>query len=87
MNHTRREALKAGGGMTVLALLFAAGFLKPGDAIAAEWNKDAFNTKNIADTLKALGGGTASESKKPPGLPPSWMSLSALPSGAITVEL
>ena len=63
MNHTRREALKIGGGMTVLALLFAAGFLKPGDAIAAEWNKDAFNTKNLADTLKALGGGTASESK------------------------
>lgn len=63
MNHARREVLKTGSGVTVLGVLFAAGFLKPNDAIAAEWNKDAFNTKNLADTLKALGGGTATESK------------------------
>ena len=63
MNHARRDVLKTGSGITVLGLLFAAGFLKPGDAIAAEWNKDAFNTKNLADTLKAMGGGTVTDSK------------------------
>ena len=63
MNHARRDILKTGSGITVLGLLFAAGFLKPGDAIAAEWNKDAFNTKNLADTLKAMGGGTVTDSK------------------------
>ncbi len=63
MNRKRRQALKAGSGITVLGVLFAAGLLKPGDATAAEWNKEAFNTKNLADTLKALGGGTTIDSK------------------------
>ena len=34
MQKMRREVLKSGGGMTLLALLVAAGWLKPGDVAA-----------------------------------------------------
>jgi sulfur-oxidizing protein SoxY len=61
MNASRRKALKTGGGMTLLGALFAAGLLKPQSA-AAQWNKEAFSTKSIADTLKALGGSGAADS-------------------------
>jgi sulfur-oxidizing protein SoxY len=59
----RREALKAGGGAGVLALAAAAGLFRPGSAFAQEWNKAAFDTRNFADTLKALGGKSSTESK------------------------
>ena len=56
MNGKRREVLKAGGGAGVLALAAAAGIVKPGGALAQEWNKAAFETKSVAETVKALGG-------------------------------
>ncbi len=56
MNHQRREVLKAGGGLGLFGLLAAAGLITPGEA-RAEWNKAAFDAKNIEDTLKALGAG------------------------------
>ncbi len=59
----RRNALKAGGGTTVMALMISAGLIKPGDAIALDWNKGAFETKSLNDTVKALGGMSAAESK------------------------
>lgn len=52
----RRDILKAGSGAGVLGLAFAAGLLRPEDAFAQAWNKAAFETKNFAETLKALGG-------------------------------
>ena len=64
MNTQRRDVLKAGGGATMLALLAAAGWLKPGDALAADaWNKAAFDTKTLDETVKALGGGAPAQSK------------------------
>ena len=63
MNLKRRHVLKTGGGATLLALLAAAGWLEPKSALAAEWNKGAFDTKSIDDTLKALGGGGFTQSK------------------------
>lgn len=64
MNIQRREALRQGGGMTLLALVAAAGWLKPGEALAADaWNKAAFETNSMDATLKALGGGPAAQSK------------------------
>ena len=54
MDAKRREVLKTGGG--VLALAAVAGIIKPGDALAQEWNKAAFDTKSVAETVKALGG-------------------------------
>jgi sulfur-oxidizing protein SoxY len=56
----RREVLKTGG--RVLALAAAAGIVKPGGALAQEWNKAAFETKSVAETVKALGGGGSTPS-------------------------
>ena len=65
MDVQRRQALKSGGGMTLLALLAAAGWLRPGDAAAADaWNKAAFETHSLDDTMKALGGGAPAQSKE-----------------------
>ena len=60
---TRRDALKAGGGVTLLALVTAAGWLAPGSAHAQAWNKAAFDTHTMDETLKALGGGAPAQSK------------------------
>lgn len=57
MHSTRRDALKTGGGLTLLALVTAAGWLKSGDARAADWNKAAFETRSLDETYKALGSG------------------------------
>ena len=62
MDSKRRDVLKAGGGAGVLALAAAAGLVKPGEALAQEWNKAAFSTKSVADTEKALGGTGTTES-------------------------
>jgi sulfur-oxidizing protein SoxY len=64
MDGKRRQALKAGGGVTLLTLLAAAGWLTPEDATAQNWNKGAFETKSMDETLKALGGGTPAQSKE-----------------------
>ena len=64
MDSKRRQALKSGGGLTLATLLVAAGWLKPGDAAAADaWNKNAFETKSLDETMKALGGGAPVPSK------------------------
>ena len=65
MDTKRRQALKGGGGLTLFALLAAAGWLEAGDAAAAEsWNKGAFETKSMDETLKALGGSAPAQSKE-----------------------
>jgi sulfur-oxidizing protein SoxY len=63
MNQSRRNLLRASGSATVMALAASAGILNSGTAQAADWNKAAFDTKGLQDTVKALGGTTASESK------------------------
>jgi len=64
MNIQRREVLRQGGGVTLLALVAAAGWLKPGEALAADaWNKAAFETNSMDATVKALGGTTPAQSK------------------------
>jgi sulfur-oxidizing protein SoxY len=63
MNATRREMLRTGGGVTLLGLLAAAGWLKPGEAAAQAWNKSAFEAKTMDDTMKAFGGGAPVQSK------------------------
>lgn len=59
----RRSALKAGGGAAMLAAAAATGLIKAEFAFAQEWNKAAFETKSVAETMKAMGGGTPAESK------------------------
>jgi sulfur-oxidizing protein SoxY len=63
MNTQRRQVLKTGSGVTLFTLLAAAGWLKPGDALAQAWNKAAFETKTMDETMKALGGGAPAQSK------------------------
>src|SRR4051794_15733341 len=64
MNRQRRKVLRTGGGLSLVALVTAAGWLRPGEALAAEaWNKAAFETNSMDATMKALGGGTPAQSK------------------------
>ena len=63
MDRKRRQVLKSGGGVTLLTLIAAAGWFRPGDAAAQSWNKAAFDTKSMIDTMKALGGGEPVQSK------------------------
>lgn len=63
MNGNRRQVLKGTGGMAVMGLAAGAGLFKPGSAWAQAWNKAAFETKTMADTVKAMGGSGAAESK------------------------
>jgi sulfur-oxidizing protein SoxY len=63
MDESRRQALRTGGGLTLLALLAAAGWLRPGDAAAEGWNTGAFESHSLDDTVKALGGSTPAQSK------------------------
>ena len=63
MDKQRRKALKTGGGAALLALMAAAGLVRPGSALAQQWNKPAFDTKNVPDTVKAMGGSAPAESK------------------------
>ena len=63
MDKKRRDVLKQGGGVTLLSLVAAAGWLKPGEASAQAWNKMAFDAKTMDETMKALGGGAPAQSK------------------------
>jgi sulfur-oxidizing protein SoxY len=56
----RRVFLQNAG--CVIAALGAAGFLRPGSAIAAEWNKPAFGAKDLRELVRVLGGQDGSAS-------------------------
>src|SRR5262245_47547130 len=62
MKTERREFVKASG---VFAVLASIGMLTEEEALAQQqaWNKAAFETKNLNDTVKALGGAGVAESK------------------------
>ena len=59
MNQKRRDVMRQGG---IVALLIAAGFLRPGDLLAAEWNQAAFEIKKLEDLVTLLGGELATAS-------------------------
>jgi len=63
MNIVRRTLLKGVGATGALTAAIAAGVLKPTDVLAAEWNKTAFEAKDMSAALKAVGAGSAAESK------------------------
>jgi sulfur-oxidizing protein SoxY len=57
-------ALRSGGAVTLYALAVAAGWIRPTDAHAADtWNKAAFETHSLDDTMKALGGSAPAQSR------------------------
>jgi sulfur-oxidizing protein SoxY len=63
MNHTRRTVLKGTGATATLTALLAAGLLKPTAVLASDWNKAAFDAKDMSAALKGLGIGNSAESK------------------------
>ncbi|HRO61038.1 MAG TPA: thiosulfate oxidation carrier protein SoxY [Burkholderiaceae bacterium] len=62
MKQSRRTVLQAGAGAGLYDALVAVGLLEPGTASAAEFDRAAFQSQGIADTLKALGAADATES-------------------------
>jgi sulfur-oxidizing protein SoxY len=61
----RREFIKTGSGAAAAGVAAAAGLapLAARAQGASAWNKAAFESKSLADAVKAMGGGTAVESK------------------------
>jgi sulfur-oxidizing protein SoxY len=65
MDPVRRQVLKTGGGATLATLLVAAGWLKPGEALAQDaWNKAAFESKTLDEAYKNISRGTPAASKE-----------------------
>lgn len=62
LNTLRRILLKGGCAAGVVAFAASAGLLVPGRALAAQWNKGAFEAKSIADALKGLGAAGVTDS-------------------------
>lgn len=63
MDALRRALLKRTGAGGALFAAIAAGMLKPGQVLAATWNKSAFDAKTLPDAIKTLGYSAAIESK------------------------
>lgn len=62
MNHERRHILKGASAAAVVAVAAGAGLLKPGVVFAADWNKAAFDAKDMAGALAGIGASGAAES-------------------------
>ena len=60
MNRLRRTFLRLAGAAIVTA---GSGLLRAGNALAAAWNKNGFESKSTADALKTLGVSGALSSK------------------------
>ncbi len=63
MNQMRRKGLAAAGGASLYSTLVAIGLVPTGSAYAQAFNPAAFQTKNLADTLKAFGAVSSADSK------------------------
>lgn len=61
MNNLRRNVLKGAGAASAVSVAVMAGLLKPGMALA-DWNKAAFDAKDLNSALGAIGGGGAAAS-------------------------
>lgn len=61
MNILRRNVLKSAGATGVVSVAIAAGLLKPGMALA-DWNKAAFEAKDMAGAMGGVGGEAAAAS-------------------------
>lgn len=64
MDMQRRSLLKGIGGTGLLAAALATGLLRPTLARAEDWNKGAFEAKELAAALAAIGAGAAAENKE-----------------------
>lgn len=62
MNRNRRRMLERSGAAGLIAAAAAAGLLRPGQLLAAGWNKDAFGSRTLQDALKNLGAASPADS-------------------------
>ena len=60
---SRRTILKCAGAIGALTLGLVTGLVKSSNAVAAQWNKAGFDSRAMADALKALGAGNPVESR------------------------
>lgn len=58
----RRNMLKASGSAGVMAVLVAAGLVKPGAAFAQQRNEAAFTMKSLGEAMKAVGAASPTPS-------------------------
>jgi sulfur-oxidizing protein SoxY len=63
MSAGRRSFLQGFGNAALLAGLVGAGVLKPGRALAVEFNRSAFDTKSLTDALRLIGATGAEASR------------------------
>lgn len=63
MHHLRRNFLKLSARAGTMAAMAAAGLLKSGQAWAATWNKNGFESKALAEIQKSLGVTDLAESR------------------------
>ena len=61
MDALRRTLLRGAGASGALAAAIAAGLLKPSQVLAAEWNRVAFEAKDIGGALKGIGASSAAD--------------------------
>ncbi len=61
MDALRRTLLKGAGATGAIAAAMAAGVLKPSQVLAAEYNRAAFEAKDVASALKNIGAGSATD--------------------------
>ena len=47
---------------SVYVAIFAAGWLRPAQLLAAQWNKAAFDAKALADALESIGAASVADS-------------------------
>ena len=60
----RREFVRKSSGAFALGLAATAGVMPTMASAQTAWNKVAFESKNMADAVKAMGGSSATESKE-----------------------
>jgi sulfur-oxidizing protein SoxY len=60
----RREFVQKSSSAVALGLVAATGLVSTAASAQTAWNKTAFESKSLADVVKALGGTTATESKE-----------------------
>ena len=63
MDVVRRVVLTRAGTVGALAAALASGLLKPERVLAANWNKDAFQSKSAVDAVARIGASNAVASK------------------------
>ena len=63
MTTSRRMVLKSAAASGVLTSLIATGALRPTQALAADWNKAAFDAKDTGGALRGIGAATPVDSK------------------------